>query len=95
MPTDPPDRFAVILGTNEIASAVVAAVESCAPGDAAIQSAKAELVHRRNQKPAESAESDLDITEQTWTVGETVCGGRIPVREPVRRVILLMLKRVS
>jgi tetratricopeptide (TPR) repeat protein len=80
---------------HEIASAVVAAVENCAPGDATVQSAKAALVHRRNQKAADSAESDLDLTEETWTAGEKVCGGTIPVREPVRRVILLMLKRVS
>ena len=75
---------------HEIASAIAAALESCAPGNPDAASAKAGLVHKPRDKAKDS--TDLDVAERLWRLGENTCRGHLPVSEAMRRVMAVLLK---
>jgi tetratricopeptide (TPR) repeat protein len=79
---------------HELASAVLAAIEVCAPGDEKLAEVRTALgKHRRGRNHLAFAEADLDLVEQLWTIGQHKCGGPLRVTEPVRLLIEQLQKQ--
>ena len=77
---------------HRIALAVTTGLESCAPGNPDAASAKAGLTHKPREKPTDLAEFDLNTAERLWKEAGEICRGPIPVSEPIRRVVAVLLK---
>jgi tetratricopeptide (TPR) repeat protein len=81
---------------HELATAVLVAVESCAPEHSSVSSAHAELEkHKRTRNRLAAAETDLDLVDQLWELGEQVCPSPLRVPEPTRLVVAQLRKSAA